>query len=119
MLDACRFERGHQLGCEVKRGGGRRHRPLLPREHRLIVFGVPLVRRTLAGDIGRQRHASGAFEQHLDGLVPFESQAEAAVFGARIGDRRDALAEVDLIALAQALGVADEGAPAPEPFALV
>jgi len=48
-----------------------------------------------------------------------EIEREAAVFGAIQGGRRHAGTELDRIALAQALGVADERAPASRSLALV
>ena len=68
-------ERGDQPVGEMQRRGRRRHRTGFAREHGLIVVAVGLVRRPLAGDIGRQRHLPGPLEQQLDGLVAHGSGA--------------------------------------------
>ena len=88
-------------------------------EHGLIVVGVAGVDRPLAGDIGRQRHGAGAFEQQLDRLVAEKAQDETAVIEPGFRLRRNIFAEIDGLADAQAFGVADEGLPAAEVDALV
>ena len=112
-------QRRHQPRREVQRGGRRGDRAFLAREHRLIIVAVARVGRAPAGDIGRQRHPAGALEQQLDRLLAVEGQQDAAVLAALVGDRGDAGAEIDPVAVAQPLGVADEGAPGARPLALV
>ena len=119
VADAGRGERGHQRGREMQRRGRRRDRAFLAREHRLIVVAVARVGRALAGDIGRQRHPAGALEQQLDRLVAGEGEQEGAVLGPFARHRRHVRAEIDPIAVAEPLGIADEGAPGARPFALV
>ena len=49
---------------EVQPGRGRRHRPALPREHRLIALSVP--RRVVALDVRRQRACARSRRSRLD-----------------------------------------------------
>ena len=104
---------------KVQRRGGRGDGALFAGKHRLIVAGVALVDRPLAGDIGRQRHGAGAFEQQLDRLVAEKAQDETAVVELCFRLRRNILAEIDGLADAQPFGVADEGLPAAQVDALV
>ena len=112
-------ERGDQPVGEVQRRGRRGDRPLLAREHRLIIGAVGLVGGALAGDIGRQRHAAGALEQQLDRLVAVEMEQDRAVVGLFDDRGGDAFVEVDPVAGLHPPGVADEGPPAAQAFALV
>jgi hypothetical protein len=61
--DASFVERGDHPVGEVQGRGRRGNRPLLTREHRLVIAAVGLVGGALASDIRRQRHATGALEQ--------------------------------------------------------
>jgi hypothetical protein len=88
-------------------------------EHGLIVVAVAGVGLAPAGDVGRQRHAPGALEQQLDRLVALEMEQHRAIIGLVRGDRGHAVAEIDAVAVAQPLGVADEGAPVALSLALV
>ena len=116
---AARVERFEQPRREVQRRGRRGDGALLAREHRLVIGAVRLVGRALRGDVGRQRHPAGALEQQLDRLVPVEVQQRRAVLGLLDHRRRDALAEVDRVADARPLGVAQERLPFARPLALV
>ena len=69
VLDACLPKLRHQRGREVERRSRSRHRAFFGSEHRLIIVGILRVRRAARGDIGRQRHASGAFQQQFDRLL--------------------------------------------------
>src|SRR3546814_7668039 len=70
-------DRLQQRGREMQRRGGGGDGAVLFREHRLIVAAVGLVCRTLARNIGWQRHAAREFEQQLVRLVPRKGEAEA------------------------------------------
>ena len=50
---ACHDQRGQQTVGEMQRCRRRRHGTFFPGKHRLIVIGIALVDRPLAGDIGR------------------------------------------------------------------
>ena len=119
VADAGFGERRHQGRREMERGGRRRDRPFLAREHGLIIVAVARVGGAPAGDIRRQRHPPCLFEQQLDRLLAFEGQQERAVRGPLARQRGDAGAEIDPVAVAQPPGVADEGAPGARPLALV
>ena len=103
----------------MQSGGGGRDGAILAREHGLIIADVAFVGRALAGDIGGQGHASGPFQQHFHRLGAFEVQRHAAIFVARPGDRGDACAKVDPVAIPHPLGIAQEGLPLAQAQALV
>ena len=117
--DAARIERLEQPRREVQRRSRGGDRPFLAREHRLIIVAVRLVRLAARGDVGRQRHPPGAFEQQLDGLLAMEVQQRRAVLRLSRRPRRDALAEVDRVADPRPLGVAQERLPFARTLALV
>ena len=112
VADARCLERGKQFGGEVQRGSRRCDRPVLGREHRLIVALVLRIGWALARDIGRQRHLARAFEQDFDRFVAEEREGHAAVISARLDQRLHPSGEIDRVAKPQPLGVADEGLPA-------
>ena len=119
VADAGGAQRGDQIGREVQRRRGRGDGARFSREHRLVIVGIARIGRALGGDIGRQRHAAGAFEQQFDRLVPREVEREAAILAAIGGDGGDARSEIDAVAVTQTARVADESAPAARSFALV
>ncbi len=88
--------------------GGRGHRPLLARKHRLVVGCVLIVRRALAGDVGRQRRLA-----HLgDGLVERrsvkrEGERHLAGLALRLHRGVELAEEADAALAAEADDVAD------------
>ena len=118
-LDPRRTEPREQIGREVQGRGRRSDGAVLLREHRLIIAAVGIVRGALARDIGRQRHRARAFEQQLDRLFARKEEDEAAVGQPVLGECADACAEIDRLADAQPLGVADESLPAAQVDPLV
>ena len=94
----CALQRLDQARREVQRRGRRGDRPVLPREHGLVIVAVGLVGRAPRGDVGRQRHPAGALEQQLDRLLAIEVQQDGA-FVISLGDGgRHAAAEFDRVA---------------------
>jgi hypothetical protein len=119
VSDARLGEGCHQFRGEVQSGGRRGHGPLLARENRLVIAAVGLVGAALARDVWRQRHGSCPFEQDLDRLVARKCQGPAAVGVPLLRQGPDIACEFDRVSLAQSLGIADEGLPAPQIDALV
>ena len=112
-------ERSDQPGGEMQRRGGRCDRAILGSEQGLVVLAILFVEFALAGNIGRQRHAAGTLQQHLDRLFTGEGQDETAIGQPLLGNGLDPAAELHAVARRQTLGIADEGVPTPQSNALV
>ena len=70
-----RGKAGQQPFGEMQSGGRRRDRPLLAREHRLIIGAVPRIGRAPSRDVGRQRHRA-ALGDRLVQHRPVERERE-------------------------------------------
>ena len=75
----------HQLGGKMQRRCGRSNGAFPDREHCLVIEPIRFIGTALLGDIGGQRHGSGAFEQNFDWLVTGEGQRPAAIIMPRFG----------------------------------
>src|SRR3546814_20656316 len=84
-----------------------------------MIGAVIGVGRTLARNRRGERHRASAFEQQHDRLVPGEGEDEAALGQPLFGDRHDPRTEIDALAHAQPLRIADKGLPAAKVDALV
>src|SRR4029453_5328207 len=99
--------------------GGRRDRPILAREHGLIVLAVGFVGRTARGDVWRKRHPAGALEQDFDSLISMEVKQGFPFFLPFPCGRSYVSAELYEVPISHPLRVADERPPFPRPFPLV
>ena len=95
-------DRAEQLVAEMKPRGGRGDRPLLAREHRLVVAAIFRVGVTARGDVRRERHVAEAVDRLVESWAgEIEDERRFALFPARRDGRGEATGKTRLVAFAE------------------